>query len=157
MTVSYSWRRPCAALALVLLAACGGKAPATDGAAATHSGSAPATPTLDIVESTPGAGPAIAAGQKAVVQYTGWLYETSAPDRKGKEFDSSKNSGQPFRFVVGAGQVIKGWDQGVLGMKVGGRRRLIIPADLAYGDAGAGGVIPPGATLIFDVDLLAIE
>jgi len=112
---------------------------------------------MQIVELAPGPGAAIAAGQKAVVQYTGWLYETSAPDKKGKEFDSSRNGGQPFRFVVGAGQVIKGWDEGVLGMKVGGRRRLTIPADLAYGDAGAGGVIPPGATLVFDVDLIAIE
>lgn len=112
---------------------------------------------MEIVELQPGAGAAIAAGQKAVVEYTGWLYETSAADKKGKKFDSSKNGGQPFRFTVGAGQVIKGWDQGVLGMKVGGKRRLTIPADLAYGDVGAGGVIPPGATLIFDVDLLAIE
>ena len=104
-----------------------------------------------------GSGAAIATGQKAVVQYTGWLYETSAPDKKGKEFDSSRNSGQPFSFVVGAGQVIKGWDQGVLGMKVGGRRRLTIPADLGYGDVGAGGVIPPGAALVFDVELVAVE
>ncbi len=91
------------------------------------------------------------------MQYTGWLYEASATDKKGKQFDSSLSSGQPFRFVVGSGQVIKGWDQGVLGMKVGGRRRLVIPADLAYGDSGAGGVIPPGATLVFDVDLVGIE
>jgi FKBP-type peptidyl-prolyl cis-trans isomerase len=112
---------------------------------------------MEIVDLQSGAGATIAAGQKAVVQYTGWLYETSAADKKGKEFDSSKNAGQPFRFTLGAGQVIKGWDQGVLGMRVGGKRRLTIPADLAYGDAGAGGVIPPGATLIFDVDLVAIE
>ncbi len=112
---------------------------------------------MEIVDLQAGPGATIAAGQKAVVQYTGWLYETSAADKKGKEFDSSKNAGQPFRFTLGAGQVIKGWDQGVLGMRVGGKRRLTIPADLAYGDAGAGGVIPPGATLIFDVDLVAIE
>lgn len=112
---------------------------------------------MEIVDLQSGPGATIAAGQKAVVQYTGWLYETSAADKKGKEFDSSKNAGQPFRFTLGAGQVIKGWDQGVLGMRVGGKRRLTIPADLAYGDAGAGGVIPPGATLIFDVDLVAIE
>ncbi|MGA2191081.1 MAG: FKBP-type peptidyl-prolyl cis-trans isomerase [Steroidobacteraceae bacterium] len=97
------------------------------------------------------------AGQKAVVQYTGWLYESSAPEKKGKQFDSTRDSGHAFSFVVGAGEVIKGWDQGVLGMKVGGRRRLTIPADLGYGDVGAGGVIPPGATLIFDVDLVGIE
>jgi FKBP-type peptidyl-prolyl cis-trans isomerase FkpA len=121
------------------------------------SSAASAISTMEAVDLQVGSGAAVAAGQKAVVQYTGWLYETSAPDKKGKEFDSSRNAGQPFSFLVGAGQVIKGWDQGVVGMKVGGRRRLTIPADLAYGDAGAGGVIPPGATLIFDVDLVAVE
>jgi FKBP-type peptidyl-prolyl cis-trans isomerase FkpA len=140
-------------ITLALLGACGGEPPAAHGPAT----GTPEVNTLEIVELTPGPGAAIAAGQKAAVQYTGWLYETSAPDKKGKEFDSSRSSGQPFRFVVGAGQVIKGWDQGVLGMKVGGRRRLTIPADLAYGDVGAGGVIPPGATLVFEVDLVAIE
>jgi FKBP-type peptidyl-prolyl cis-trans isomerase FkpA len=112
---------------------------------------------MEIVDLQTGPGAAVAAGQKAVVEYTGWLYDTAAVDKKGKEFDSSKNGGQSFRFTVGAGQVIKGWDQGVLGMKVGGKRRLTIPSELAYGDVGAGGVIPPGATLIFDVDLVAIE
>jgi FKBP-type peptidyl-prolyl cis-trans isomerase len=93
----------------------------------------------------------------AVVQYTGWLYETSAADHKGKRFDSSQDTGKPFSFPLGTGSVIKGWDQGVLGMQVGEQRRLIIPPDLAYGDAGAGGVIPPGATLVFDVELVKIE
>ncbi|HWJ34853.1 MAG TPA: FKBP-type peptidyl-prolyl cis-trans isomerase [Steroidobacteraceae bacterium] len=146
-----------------LVAACGGKSPDTitspTSPAVATSVDAPATygpNVLEIGELQPGAGAPITAGQKAVVQYTGWLYETSAPDKKGKEFDSSRNSGQPFSFVVGSGQVIKGWDQGVLGMKVGGRRRLTIPADLAYGDVGAG-VIPPGATLVFEVDLVGIE
>jgi FKBP-type peptidyl-prolyl cis-trans isomerase FkpA len=136
------------------LVACGDRsaAPVAGPAAA-----APAATTLDIHELQPGTGPVIAAGQKAVVQYTGWLYETSATDHKGKEFDSSSNAGHPFSFVVGTGQVIKGWDQGVLGMKVGEKRRLTIPADLGYGDTGAGDVIPPGAALIFDVDLIAIE
>ena len=104
-----------------------------------------------------GSGPEVTAGKIAVVQYTGWLYEVSAPDNKGKQFDSSRTAGQPFRFPLGTGQVIKGWDQGVVGMKIGESRRLIIPADLAYGDSGAGGVIPPGAALIFDIDLVAIE
>jgi FKBP-type peptidyl-prolyl cis-trans isomerase FkpA len=104
-----------------------------------------------------GSGNPIVAGQYAVVQYTGWLYEPSAPENKGREFDSSSNTGKPFRFRVGAGEVIKGWDQGVLGMQPGGQRRLIIPPGLAYGDQGAGGVIPPGATLVFDVDLIGIE
>jgi FKBP-type peptidyl-prolyl cis-trans isomerase len=112
---------------------------------------------LEIGELRPGSGAAIAAGQKAVVQYTGWLYESSARDHKGRQFDSSRNSGHPFSFVVGGGEVIKGWDQGVLGMKVGELRRLTIPADLGYGDLGSGDVIPPGATLIFDVELIGME
>jgi len=140
-------------VALGLLAACGGPPAAPPASVA----SAPEVNQMEIVDTEVGTGAAIAAGQKAVVHYTGWLYETSAADKKGKQFDSSKNSGQPFRFKLGAGQVIKGWDQGVLGMKVGGKRRLTIPADLGYGDTGAGGLIPPGATLIFDVELLAIE
>jgi FKBP-type peptidyl-prolyl cis-trans isomerase FkpA len=131
-----------------LIAACSGKP-----SAAPTSG----VSTMQSVELKPGTGEGIAAGKIAVVQYTGWLYEASATDNKGKQFDSSRTGGQPFRFPVGAGQVIKGWDQGVAGMKVGESRRLIIPADLAYGDSGAGGVIPPGATLVFDVDLVAIE
>jgi FKBP-type peptidyl-prolyl cis-trans isomerase len=112
---------------------------------------------MQSVELKAGSGPGLTAGKIAVVQYTGWLYEASAKDNKGKQFDSSRTGGQPFRFPVGTGQVIKGWDQGVVGMKVGESRRLIIPADLAYGDSGAGGVIPPGATLVFDIDLIAIE
>jgi FKBP-type peptidyl-prolyl cis-trans isomerase FkpA len=122
-------------------------------------GAAPAggVSSMQSVELKPGAGEGITAGKIAVVQYTGWLYEASATDNKGKQFDSSRTSGQPFRFPLGTGHVIKGWDQGVAGMKLGESRRLIIPAELAYGDSGAGGVIPPGATLIFDIDLVAIE
>jgi FKBP-type peptidyl-prolyl cis-trans isomerase FkpA len=145
---SHKWHKISAALCIVLLAACTAK-PAAVPSMALNS--------LEIQELQPGAGAPIGDGQSAVVQYTGWLYDTSAPDKKGKQFDSSRNSGQPFRFVVGASQVIKGWDQGVLGMRVGGRRRLTIPPDLGYGDGGAGGAIPPGATLIFDVDLIGIE
>lgn len=141
--------RNLSALVLVgLIAACGGKPPT-----ATLSG----VNSMQTVELKPGAGEAVTAGKIAVVQYTGWLYEASATDHKGKQFDSSRTGGQPFRFPVGAGQVIKGWDQGVAGMKIGESRRLIIPADLAYGDGGAGGVIPPGATLVFDIELIAIE
>lgn len=136
-----------------LMSACGAKPPA----APISAGAAPAVNALEIGELKPGTGAAIVAGQKAVVEYTGWLYEAAAPDKKGKEFDSSRSAGQPFSFVVGTGQVIKGWDQGVLGMQVGGRRRLTIPPDLAYGDVGAGGVIPPGAALVFDVELRAIQ
>jgi FKBP-type peptidyl-prolyl cis-trans isomerase FkpA len=104
-----------------------------------------------------GEGASVAAGQTAVVNYTGWLYDSAAPDNKGKKFDSSLDSGTPFSFAVGAGQVIDGWDRGVPGMKVGGQRRLIIPADLGYGSTGAGSDIPPGATLVFDVELMAIK
>jgi FKBP-type peptidyl-prolyl cis-trans isomerase FkpA len=123
----------------------------------TPAAAASAMNNLEVTDLTHGAGAAVAAGQYAIVQYTGWLYEPSAPDHKGKEFDSSLKSGAPFRFQLGSGQVIKGWDQGVAGMQIGGKRRLIIPSDLAYGDRGAGDVIPPGATLVFDVDLVGIE
>jgi FKBP-type peptidyl-prolyl cis-trans isomerase FkpA len=140
-----------AALAASLsLAACG--------ESSDHAAPAAASPvnSLESVDLAPGSGAPIASGQTAVVDYTGWLYENSAPDKKGKQFDSSVGN-KPFRFKVGGGEVIQGWDQGVVGMKVGGKRRLTIPADLAYGSSGAGGVIPPGATLVFDVELKAIE
>ncbi|MGE5414786.1 MAG: FKBP-type peptidyl-prolyl cis-trans isomerase [Syntrophomonadaceae bacterium] len=93
-------------------------------------------------------------GQMAVVHYTGWLWENGA---KGKKFDSSVDRGQPFSFPVGQGRVIKGWDEGVATMKVGGKRILLIPPDLAYGSRGAGGAVPPNATLMFEVDLLEIK
>ena len=129
--------------------------------AACHDRSLPLSPTahhpLEIVELSGGSGTPIGAGQTAVVDYTGWLFDSAATDHKGRVFDSSRASGTPFRFTLGTGQVIRGWDQGVLGMKAHGRRQLTIPPDLAYGDSGAGGVIPPGATLVFDVELVAIE
>jgi FKBP-type peptidyl-prolyl cis-trans isomerase len=105
---------------------------------------------------TPGTGAEIKSGQNALVHYTGWLYDAAAPENKGKQFDSSVG-GEPFDFPLGGGRVIPGWDQGVVGMKVGGKRRLVIPPDLAYGNSGAGGVIPPGATLVFDVELVEIQ
>ena len=101
-----------------------------------------------------GTGPEPQTGQTVNVHYTGWLYENGA---KGAKFDSSRDRGKPFSFRVGEGQVIAGWDQGVGTMHVGGKRTLIIPAALGYGARGAGGVIPPGATLIFDVELLGIN
>jgi FKBP-type peptidyl-prolyl cis-trans isomerase len=115
------------------------------------------TAQLTITELKPGTGPAIKAGQTAVVHYTGWLYVEDAPDHKGKKFDSSLDRNDPFSFPVGGGQVIQGWDQGVAGMQAGGQRRLVIPAELGYGARGAGGVIPPNATLLFDVELLSIR
>jgi hypothetical protein len=104
-----------------------------------------------------GSGTEATPGKAVVVHYTGWLYDTSKPDSHGAKFDSSRDRGVPFGFVLGAGRVIKGWDQGVAGMKVGGQRTLVIPPVLAYGERGAGGVIPPNATLIFDVELLDVK
>jgi peptidylprolyl isomerase len=101
-----------------------------------------------------GTGPAAKPGDKLVMQYTGWLDDHG---KKGKKFDSSRDHGAPFSFTLGAHQVIPGWDEGIAGMKAGGERTLIIPPALAYGSRGAGGVIPPNATLIFDVELLRIE
>jgi FKBP-type peptidyl-prolyl cis-trans isomerase FkpA len=111
---------------------------------------------LEVTDLTVGQGAEAAAGAKVAVHYTGWTYDHTRPDKKGTEFDSSRKGGQPFSFVIGQQQVIAGWDQGVAGMKVGGQRRLVIPAALAYGDNGAGGVIAPGATLVFDVELLEV-
>jgi FKBP-type peptidyl-prolyl cis-trans isomerase len=101
-----------------------------------------------------GTGEAAAAGQRVSVHYTGWLLYGG---ERGRKFDSSKERGEPFDFALGAGHVIRGWDEGVAGMKVGGRRTLTIPPALGYGARGAGGVIPPNATLVFEVELLGIE
>ena len=91
------------------------------------------------------------------VHYTGWLFDAAAEGHKGKKFDSSKDRGQPFEFNLGQGQVIQGWDEGFAGMKIGGKRTLVIPAEMGYGARGAGGVIPPNADLIFDVELLDVK
>ena len=104
-----------------------------------------------------GKGAEAKAGQQVSVHYTGWLFDPKASDFHGKQFDSSRTRGTAFKFPLGAGRVIKGWDQGVEGMKVGGQRTLIIPAALGYGARGAGGVIPPNATLVFDVELMGVE
>jgi peptidylprolyl isomerase len=109
---------------------------------------------LQYIDAKVGTGASPKAGQTAVVHYTGWLSEGG---NKGKKFDSSVDRGEPFDFPVGQGRVIKGWDEGVATMKVGGKRTLIIPASLGYGASGAGGVIPPNATLIFDVELLSVK
>ncbi len=104
-----------------------------------------------------GTGAEAVAGHDVTVHYTGWLYDEKAPDHKGRKFDSSRDRNDPFVFPLGAGHVIKGWDQGVAGMKVGGQRTLTIPPQLGYGARGAGGVIPPNATLVFDVELLGVR
>jgi FKBP-type peptidyl-prolyl cis-trans isomerase FkpA len=103
-----------------------------------------------------GSGAEASAGQRVKVHYTGWLHDPAASDERGAKFDSSKDRGDPFAFALGAGHVIRGWDEGVQGMKVGGTRVLLIPAELGYGARGAGGVIPPNATLVFEVELLAV-
>jgi len=108
---------------------------------------------LQIDDVVVGDGAVATVGQHVSVHYTGWLYENG---QAGRKFDSSKDRGQPFDFPLGAGHVIRGWDEGVQGMQVGGTRRLIIPADLGYGARGAGGVIPGGATLLFEVELLGV-
>ena len=113
--------------------------------------------TLQKIDSKQGTGVEAVAGKTVVVHYTGWLYDEAAPDHKGSKFDSSLDRKSPFSFPLGAGRVIRGWDQGVAGMKVGGTRTLVIPPDLGYGERGAGGVIPPNATLIFDVELLDVK
>jgi len=109
---------------------------------------------LQYIDGKAGAGASPRANQTAVVHYTGWLY---VDGKKGKKFDSSVDRNEPFEFPVGAGQVIKGWDEGVASMKVGGKRTLIVPPQLGYGARGAAGVIPPNATLMFDVELLGLK
>jgi FKBP-type peptidyl-prolyl cis-trans isomerase len=108
---------------------------------------------LQYEDTVTGQGAAAKGGQRVRVHYTGWLYNN---DQAGAKFDSSKDRNQPFEFALGGGQVIKGWDEGVAGMQVGGTRRLVIPPHLGYGARGAGGVIPPNATLLFEVELLGV-
>lgn len=115
-------------------------------------GNSTAPSTVTQVDLVVGTGAVANAGNRVTVAYTGWLFDSSQPNNKGRQFDS----GPSFAFTIGAGQVIKGWDQGVPGMRVGGQRRLTIPPELAYGSAGAGGVIPPNATLVFDITLISI-
>ena len=112
---------------------------------------------LQYEDTVVGEGAEATAGQRVRVHYTGWLHDADAPLNRGRKFDSSKDRGTPFSFGLGQGQVIGGWDEGVQGMKVGGTRVLIIPPELGYGARGAGGVIPPNATLVFDVELLGVK
>ncbi|HUO79570.1 MAG TPA: FKBP-type peptidyl-prolyl cis-trans isomerase [Steroidobacteraceae bacterium] len=122
--------------------------------AAAPAAAAPAE--LGVTELAPGHGDPVAAGASVRVHYTGWLYDPAAAGGKGAQFDSSVG-GEPFVFPLGAGRVIRGWDLGVAGMRAGGKRRLLIPPGLGYGERGAGGVIPPNATLLFEVELLDFQ
>jgi FKBP-type peptidyl-prolyl cis-trans isomerase FkpA len=134
-------------LAASLIAACGG------------GGSAENSNVTELIrqDGRVGAGAEAQSGRVVTVHYTGWLYDAARPDRKGAKFDSSRDRNEPFSFNLGAGEVIAGWDEGVAGMKVGGQRTLTIPPAMGYGASGAGGVIPPNATLLFDVELLDVK
>lgn len=137
-----------ALIALLVLAVCGGHPQPYDGGN---------VDTLTKIDQTVGTGAEAKPGMTVKVDYTGWLYDDKAPDHRGKKFDSSKDHGEPFTFGLGQGQVIQGWDEGVAGMRVGGKRTLLIPAAMGYGARGAGGVIPPNASLVFEVDLLGVD
>ncbi len=134
-------------LALLALTACANSAPPPDGSVLK----------LQRIDEKTGSGAVATAGSDVTVHYTGWLYSERATDKHGLKFDSSVDRGEPFTFLLGAGQVIRGWDDGVAGMKVGGKRTLLVPPDYGYGRDGAGGVIPPNASLVFDVELLDVK
>jgi peptidylprolyl isomerase len=141
--------------ALATLASASAVAAAGSHALAQGAAKPVATPSgLQIIDTVVGKGAQPRKGQTCVMHYTGWLYQNGA---KGRKFDSSVDRGKPFEFPLGIGRVIAGWDEGVASMRVGGKRTLIIPAKLGYGERGAGGVIPPNATLIFDVELLGVK
>ena len=145
-----------AVLALMVVTALGGTFAAIPTPAMAQSeGTTMTMPSgLKITDAKVGTGAQPKAGQTCVMHYTGWLYRDGA---KGEKFDSSLDRGEPFEFSIGQGQVVRGWDEGVATMKVGGKRTLIIPPALGYGARGAGGVIPPNATLMFDVELLGVK
>ena len=134
-------------LALLALSACADPGPPSGGSVAE----------LQRIDEKPGTGAMATAGSDVTVHYTGWLYDEKAKELRGEKFDSSVDRGESFTFLLGAGQVIRGWDDGVAGMRVGGKRRLLIPSDYGYGRDGAGGVIPPNASLVFEVELLAVK
>lgn len=136
-----------ACLAVLLVAACGGPPPYTGGDVAE----------LQRIDTKVGTGDAAMAGDEVSVHYTGWLHDQNAPDKRGAKFDSSRDRGEPLVFRLGTGRVIRGWDDGIEGMQRGGKRELRIPSGLGYGASGAGKVIPPGASLVFEVELLDIR
>ncbi len=149
---------------LVLGAALASAQPAAEkptGGSATPTAAASVKPTttaakVTVIERKIGEGPAAASGEPVLVHYTGYLFDASALDQKGKAFDSSLKRPAPLGFIIGAGRVIKGWDEGITGMQVGGQRTLIIPPEKGYGERGAGATIPPNSTLVFDVELMGI-
>ncbi len=114
-------------------------------------------PELQRIDQRDGSGAVAAAGTDVTVHYTGWLYDEKTANRRGEKFDSSVERNEPFTFLLGAGRVIRGWDEGVAGMRVGGKRVLMIPPELGYGRKGAGGVIPPNGSLVFEVELLDVK
>jgi FKBP-type peptidyl-prolyl cis-trans isomerase FkpA len=151
-------------LLAIALAAAAGVAMAQNAATETSSPSSTTTSKfgakvteLRIIEQKQGAGAEAVSGKAVIVHYTGWLYDPAAADGHGTKFDSSRDRNVPFGFYLGSGKVIKGWDEGIVGMKVGGKRTLVIPPHKAYGERGAGGVIPPNATLLFDVELIDVK
>jgi FKBP-type peptidyl-prolyl cis-trans isomerase FkpA len=143
-----------------LAAGCGG--PSTSVNTTTNTGTESTMGQSNITElirtdAVTGGGSEAVSGTEVTVHYTGWLYEETAADKKGQKFDSSRDRNEPFSFRLGGGQVIRGWDEGVAGMRIGGQRTLTIPPAMGYGARGAGGVIPPNATLVFDVELLDVK
>lgn len=170
MTTTFNWTTGTMLAAMVaagaLTMACSPNSMETDKTAAQPpAASAPANTsmadsgitTLQTTDTTAGNGAEARPGMTVSVHYTGWLYDPAAADKKGRKFDSSKDRNEPFEFPLGGGQVIEGWDRGVAGMKVGGSRVLTIPPAMGYGARGAGGVIPPNATLLFEVELLNVR
>ena len=145
-----------ASLLLIVTIACGGslqKSETTEGAPMADTG----VKELQMVDTKVGSGDEARPGRVVSVHYTGWLFDASKGDKRGDKFDSSKDRNEPFEFPLGGGQVIAGWDKGFAGMKIGGTRVLTIPPDMGYGARGAGGVIPPNATLVFEVELLGVK
>ncbi len=140
-------RRGLSVLALLMLSACADPGPPPGGSVAE----------LQHIDETVGTGAIATGGSDVTVHYTGWLYDEKAQKQRGEKFDSSVDRAEPFTFLLGAGQVIRGWDDGVAGMRVGGKRVLLIPSDYGYGRDGAGGVIPPNASLVFEVELLGVK
>ena len=148
MKTSFAWlRNATLACSLVLLSACADPGPPPGGTIAK----------FETIDQRVGTGAVAASGQDVVVHYTGWNYDSRIPGGRGAKFDSSRDRNEPFTFLLGAGRVIRGWDEGVAGMRVGGKRVLRIPAEYGYGRKGAGGVIPPNGSLVFEVELLDVR